>query len=82
MARSRALNAAYPANVALHLPARAMPVRGEGVGNPLMTSVGRHHAGHARGWIYGRGDKIRTCGPLLPKQMRYQAALLPDCVHA
>jgi hypothetical protein len=25
----------------------------------------------------GRGDRIRTCDPLLPKQMRYQAALLP-----
>ena len=25
-----------------------------------------------------RGDRIRTCDPLLPKQMRYQAALLPD----
>ena len=28
----------------------------------------------------GRGDWIRTSGPLLPKQMRYQAALLPDPV--
>ena len=26
----------------------------------------------------GRGDWIRTSGPLLPKQMRYQAALHPD----
>ena len=26
----------------------------------------------------GRGDRIRTCDPLLPKQMRYQTALLPD----
>ena len=26
----------------------------------------------------GRGDMIRTCDPLFPKQMRYQAALLPD----
>ena len=25
----------------------------------------------------GRGDRIRTCDPLLPKQMRYQAAPLP-----
>ena len=25
--------------------------------------------------LYGRGDRIRTCGPLLPKQMRYQTAL-------
>ncbi len=26
----------------------------------------------------GRGGKIRTCDPLFPKQMRYQAALRPD----
>src|SRR3546814_21049506 len=26
----------------------------------------------------GRGDRIRTCDPLLPKQMRSQAELLPD----
>ena len=30
----------------------------------------------------GRGDKIRTCGPLVPNQMRYQAAPLPEpCCH-
>ena len=28
----------------------------------------------------GRGDRIRTCDPLLPKQMRYRTAPLPvDC---
>gem|GEM_PF-5464711 len=26
----------------------------------------------------GRGERIRTSGPLLPKQMRYQAALRPE----
>ena len=26
----------------------------------------------------GRGGKIRTCDPLFPKQVRYQAALRPD----
>ncbi len=26
----------------------------------------------------GRGGKIRTCGPLLPKQVLYQAELRPD----
>src|SRR5688500_18405555 len=31
--------------------------------------------------VNGRGDRIRTCDPLLPKQMRYQAALLPDANH-
>ncbi len=28
----------------------------------------------------GRADRIRTCDPLLPKQMRYQAALQPDLI--
>jgi hypothetical protein len=26
----------------------------------------------------GRGDRIRTCDPLVPNQMRYQTAPLPD----
>ena len=30
----------------------------------------------------GRGDRIRTCDPLVPNQMRYQAALLPDIIPA
>jgi hypothetical protein len=29
----------------------------------------------------GRGGGIRTPDPLLPKQMRYQTALRPDCNH-
>ena len=29
----------------------------------------------------GRGGQIRTDDPLLPKQMRYQAALRPDCFN-
>jgi 5'-3' exonuclease len=32
------------------------------------------------GWIDGRGGGIRTPDPLLPKQMRYQTALRPDCL--
>ena len=28
--------------------------------------------------VTGRGEKIRTSDPLLPKQVRYQAALRPD----
>jgi hypothetical protein len=28
--------------------------------------------------LNGRGGEIRTPDPLLPKQMRYQAALRPD----
>jgi hypothetical protein len=27
---------------------------------------------------FGRGDRIRTCDPLVPNQMRYQAAPLPE----
>ena len=34
-----------------------------------------------RGVIFSRGDRIRTCGPLLPKQMRYQTAPLPETSH-
>jgi hypothetical protein len=30
--------------------------------------------------LLGRGSRIRTCDPLLPKQMRYQTALLPESV--
>ncbi len=26
----------------------------------------------------GRGDRIRTCDPLTPSQVRYQTALLPE----
>ena len=29
-------------------------------------------------FVAGRGDRIRTCDPLHPMQVRYQAALLPD----
>ena len=29
----------------------------------------------------GRGERIRTSDPLLPKQVRYQAALRPDLAH-
>jgi hypothetical protein len=28
--------------------------------------------------VYGRGDRIRTCDPLVPNQVRYQPAPLPD----
>ena len=30
---------------------------------------------------FGRGDRIRTCDPLRPRQVRYQAALHPDRCH-
>ena len=33
----------------------------------------------ARFQIVGRGGRIRTADPLLPKQLRYQAALHPEC---
>src|SRR5690606_12857914 len=28
--------------------------------------------------VFSRGDRIRTCDPLVPNQMRYRPALLPD----
>ena len=31
---------------------------------------------------YGRGERIRTFDPLVPNQMRYQAALRPDCGYS
>ena len=31
-----------------------------------------------KGMWFGRGDRIRTCDPLRPRQVRYQAALRPD----
>ena len=43
-----------------------------------MKQVGRV----GRSLFNGRGDRIRTCDPLLPKQMRYQAALLPAFAKA
>ena len=30
----------------------------------------------------GRGDRIRTCDPLVPNQMRYQTAPLPEELNA
>ncbi len=36
----------------------------------------REHPYHV--FVIGRGDKIRTCDPLHPMQVRYQAAPRPD----
>src|SRR5205809_4076751 len=36
----------------------------------------------ARRFSVGRGEWIRTTDPLLPKQMRYQAALRPERAHS
>ncbi len=33
-------------------------------------------------FLYGRDDRIRTCGPLVPNQMRYQTALHPANIFA
>ena len=45
---------------------------------PAVTPSMRVAAGSVRKLLkVGRGDWIRTSDPLLPKQMRYQAALLP-----
>jgi len=35
----------------------------------------------AEGEVNGRDDRIRTCDPLTPSQVRYQAALHPDTWH-
>ena len=36
-------------------------------------------AGNYHQWaISGRGDRIRTCDPVVPNDVRYQAAPLPD----
>ena len=39
-------------------------------GEPLQPSLGTSPC--------GRGDRVRTCGPMLPKHVRYQTALHPD----
>src|SRR5688572_3324853 len=45
----------------------------------LRTSGGRSHLanGHCPS-VHGRGERIRTSGPCLPKTVLYQAELLPD----
>jgi hypothetical protein len=40
-----------------------------------------HSIGRLCGQLNGRGREIRTPDPLLPKQMRYQAALCPDTTY-
>src|SRR3546814_7547014 len=44
----------------------------------LATVHGGEHAPAAEMGETGRGDRIRTCDILLPKQARYRAALLPE----
>ncbi len=43
----------------------------------VRTGKGSSRGMGRTGW-FGRGGRIRTGGPLLPKQVRYQAALRPD----
>ncbi len=31
-------------------------------------------------YCFSRGDRIRTCDPLVPNQMRYRPALLPELI--
>lgn len=33
-----------------------------------------------KGFSFSREDRIRTCDPLVPNQVRYRPALLPDCL--
>ncbi len=43
---------------------------------------GRKHPVKTCPVLIGRGGEIRTPDPLLPKQLRYQAALHPDTVYS
>jgi hypothetical protein len=45
----------------------------------MPVSLGQQNRGLSRN---GRGDRIRTYDPLVPNQMRYQTALLPDTLQA
>jgi hypothetical protein len=49
---------------------------------PECRTPERRKAHDGEPWAFkclnGRGEKIRTSDPLLPKQVRYQAALRPD----
>ncbi len=47
------------------------PLQSKGVSTPYYELLKTEKGG-------GRGGVIRTRDPLLPKQMRYQAALRPD----
>ena len=53
------------------------PMRTKRIAVIAMPALGRRSRSDYFGKS-GRGDKIRTCDPLVPNQMRYQAALLPD----
>ena len=44
----------------------------------VLAGYGRQAKHMNLGDFAGRGDRIRTCDPLFPKQMRYQAAPLPE----
>jgi hypothetical protein len=44
----------------------------------LRTEMKKGLAKRGLFYFYGRGDRIRTYDPLVPNQMRYQAALRPD----
>ena len=51
----------------------------------IRLSYGQRGRRRARRCVDGRGEMIRTSDPLLPKQLRYQAALHPesaDCTQA
>ena len=43
------------------------------------ATLAERGAGHRN---LGRGSRIRTCGPLLPKQVLYQAELCPDTLFS
>jgi site-specific DNA recombinase len=49
-----------------------------GLGTYVLSNSGFLMDGGSSSFLNGRGDRIRTCGPLVPNQMRYRTAPLPD----
>ena len=47
-----------------------------------MKKASKYRYLDAFGLCLGRGERIRTFDPLVPNQMRYQAALRPDCWYS
>ncbi len=48
-----------------------------GQGPPCLQTLKQQKAPRGA-FVIGRAERIRTSDPLLPKQVRYQAALQPD----
>jgi hypothetical protein len=61
-------------------PYRTQPTQADDGGHQIIA----HFIARSEAWNYevleinGRSGRIRTCDPLLPKQVRYRAALRSD----